>query len=404
MDDATFAVATQDRRKLAVQAAQEAGLDSTAAKVEGDNAVAGMVHSRVVGMATRGEYDNAQATYDKAVADKVLVGKASTDTQAAINRQQEHNVNVARQAQRFNDQQADRKAQEDVGEISGKYITDDPATGLPLVNPGIFKALSDYGKTNPYAQKYVEQRTNYARNQQKLQQAGIAVPTDRGALSGLTDRMFDGPQLTTENDIARAENEAVSGRPGIAKKEGDWLRSIVQMRERATGDALKSPQFKNAMEWAKTSILGTGVNREYNAGRYAGFQYQFLQQYLDKVRDKKLDANDLDPGNPDGLLRKTAETWAPGIGETVRNNGGAGAPPVVPAAPAAPPIPAPGVITPAAAAPAAPPTPPPLTLPPVKQRKVGQSYPTARGVMDWTGTGWVPAGTYKKPGAPEVGM
>ena len=104
------------------------------------------------------------------------------------------------------------------------------------------------------------------------------------------------------------------------------------MRDRDREGSLKTPQFKNAMDWAKTRILGTGRTREFYADRWAGFQGQFLQQYLEKVRDKKLEPDDLSITNPDGLLRRTAETWAPGIGEEIRANSGV----EIPSAPVAP--------------------------------------------------------------------
>ena len=35
--------------------------------------------------------------------------------------------------------------------------------------------------------------------------------------------------------------------------------------------------------------------------------------------------------------------------------------------------------------------PPPAAAQPPRQRVVGQTYPTPRGPMKWTGTGWLPA-------------
>jgi hypothetical protein len=324
------------RAGLLAQRASLLDLDPDSAKVDADTAIARLTQRRIIGFAIRNDQERAQATFDQAVKDKTISGDVADATQKAMQTQLERNVSIARTAQRFNDQQTDRQAQTAVAQTAARNVTTDPQTGEVLINPRLYTELANLAQQNPQAQKYAQERITWAQRQQDRADKGIVVRTNPDTMSGLTQNMFDSSRPTSERDVVIAETNGQ-----LSHKDGTWLRTMIKARDQGDADALKDPRFKLADDTAKKWILGTGVNQQYNVGNYAAFQGTFLSAYLNKVRENKLESDDLDIKNPNGLLRKTLDTYAPGIGETIRNNGGVGGPPTVPATAPTPTPPAP---------------------------------------------------------------
>jgi len=386
-DDEAFNAGMAELRGLQAQRANLLDLDPDSAKVDTDAAVARLTQRRIIGFAIRNDQERAQATFDQAVKDKTLTGEVADRTQQAIQTQLQRNVTIARTAQRFQDQQDDRQAQNTVAQVAARNVSTDPQTGEVLINPRLYGELTSLAQQNPRAEKYAQERITWAQRQQDRADKGIVVRTNPDTLSGLTTNMFNSAKPTQEREVLIAETNGQ-----LSHKDGTWLRTIIKARDQGDATALKDPLFKVAEDAARRWILGTGANQQYNVGNYAAFQGTFLNAYLNKVRENKLEPDDLDIKNPNGLLRKTLDTYAPGIAETIRNNGGVGGPPTVftgdqPVG--ATPAPAPSVVAPAAAAGPGVSATPPVALPSVKERVKGQSYMTGRGMMEWTGTGWI---------------
>jgi hypothetical protein len=325
MTDEAFKTAADKVRALEEgPRARLLGLSEGEAKLNGDKAVSKLTQKRIIGAAIRGEDEQADAMF-KAAIEKGggLLEEDADETQRRLQAQTQHNATYARSIQRYNDTQRKNKIEGDIGQIAARNITTDPSNGQPIINPNIFRELTAYGETNPRAYKQTQQQINWAEHQLDLQAKGVRIKTDPNTLSGLTKNMFDSTRPTTLQDIDASEmNDQLSHSDGVR------LRAIVKDRDGGDHRALSDPLFKVVSNWAKLTIEGTSAReRQANADQYTGFQQQFLREYLKRVREGKLEPGDLDVNNPDSMVRKIADQWRPQIGETVRDNGGVGAPP-----------------------------------------------------------------------------
>lgn len=257
------------------------------------------------------------------------------DARKNIQAQIKNGLYTIRATQSFATAQSRQEAEQTVGQIAARNVGTNPDTGDVTINPRLYKELTDYSRANPAAEKDAQERITWAQRQQDRQAKGEVVRTDPNTLSALTGNMFESSRPTRERDVLIAETNGQ-----LSHKDGTWLRTIIKERDGGDKTALTDPLFKTASDWAKNSIEGTSAaDRAMNAGNYAAFQFKFLQTYLKAVQENKLEPSDLNVGNPDSMVRKIAEEFMPGIGQTIRNNGGAAPSPPRPAPPTATPTP-----------------------------------------------------------------
>ena len=245
----------------------------------------------------------------------------------------------------------------------------DPSTGRPTIKPGYFRDALEVVKMPNAPDGLGRALIDWGEHQQNLK----AEPTvsDPQVKKDLTDRLFDPNNPTTRVDLMKAQ---------VAGKLSDHdFTSMERLTTELATAPLKGPVWQDTMAAVKNelivSIPGIPGKDSVGTNNYASFAQTFIPQYLTKQRSGTLEPNALDVKDPNSMISKAMapfkRTQAERMKDYIAAAGGlnlTGNSKTIT-----------GISVENA----------PAALPAVADRKAGQTYPTARGDMKWTGTGWV---------------
>lgn len=354
--------AISDIKKLEAQRGALHGFTRDVVEDNTNKEISKLTAKRIIGTAIRGDDKAALEMLEQARQDKTLRGDVADAVQQKIQAQAQRNFSYFKQVETYDRQNEERNTKADIGKIMSNNVTFDEDTGQFHINPKVNLELGQLQQKHPLAYKLIEDQLKFVQHQQELAAKGVKVRDDPETVSGLNRNMFSETRPTSLQDLA-----AASGNDQISPETMRRLEKTVRLRDAGNREAFNDPLFKNAESYARTVVEGTSaIQKKVNAARYGAFQFALMQEYLRRVREHTLEPDDLDVGKKDSLINRMVNQYRRPMGETVRANGGVGAPP-----------------------PAPPETGQPTSLPPVKERVKGNSYMTGMGLMEWTGTGWV---------------
>lgn len=319
-----------------------------------------IVKSAVMGMIEKNpniDLDKIEAKYGKYITgpEIQMFGKAAK-TQARAD------ILINKQIDAYQRQQNTEAAHTAANKSMSENVSIDPVTNRPIVKPQFFKDALEIAKMPNAPDGLARTLLDWGEHQQNLKDT--VVRDDPTKSQELYTGLFNNDKPTTEVDILRAEIEKK-----ISPQTGTMMRALSKELEERP---LKGPLWTNTMSAVK-GTLGTDPQGDE---KFGNFVQAFIPEYLRQSRAGTLPPNALDTRDPKSLIsqamapyKRTAQQMLfDRISHGLVNTD---------AADIAGRLPTAG--TPA----------PPITLPPATERKVGETYPTARGKMKWTGTGWV---------------
>lgn len=252
-------------------------------------------------------------------------------------------------------QMDDLQVHQSATKILADNVSIDPTTGRPIIKPQFFNAALDIAKKNqnaPSAAATVRTMLDWGESQMSKSDH-LTDPTTAASIDA---RMFTSDNPVSKLDIMRAEADKK-----MSRTDAELRMKIIDQRDKLPAD----PQFKFAMDGAKELVDGrTPGEKSMQAGKYASFMQEFLQEYQKQKMAGTLPPDALSLRNPNSLISKMMEAYKSPLAAAVSGNGG-----IKPMAPAPR-----NDVMPA--------------IPPADQRPVGV-YETPRGKLKWTGTGWV---------------
>lgn len=238
--------------------------------------------------------------------------------------------------QLYSRQLAVEDGKQQVSKIVSDGVSVDDA-GNATIKPGYFPKLLELVAKNPEAAETAKTWFNWGEELNKRAGSGEKIRTDPGVMSTLGARVLDADHPLTEQDTIKAETDAMQGKPGIAHKEGDQLRDLINKVKGVKNDY----GFKIAMDGAKEIIEGGmgAAGKPEQAGKFGAFMQKFLDAYAKEDRP----ANALDLNDEKSLIRQMIAPYAAvnSMGPLIKANGGVGAPPAAAAPAPSPPKPKP---------------------------------------------------------------
>lgn len=249
---------------------------------------------------------------------------------------------------------------------ANKNFTDnvsiDPATNRPIIKPDFFTNALKIVRDNPDAPNAATIAKTYldwGEHQQNLKDTPLR--SEPAVKQDFVDRMFSTDKPTTEIELMRAQ---INGK--LSKDDFTAMHGMVKTLEEGP---LKGPVWHDTMDAVKSELIvsvpGLPGKDVVGTNNYAKFAQSFIPDYLSKQRAGTLEPNALDVKDPNSMISKAMAPFKRTQGQRMNDY-----------------IAASGGLTMTGSKPAIP-------LPEADKRKVGDVYPTARGPMKWTGTGWV---------------
>lgn len=277
--------------------------------------------------------------------------------QKAAQTQEKANTLTDKQTALAAKQQADLKVHTDANRIMSNNISIDPQTNRPIISPKFFNDALDIARKNtdaPSAALTARTLLDWGEHQQSLK---ANVQTDPDTAAQLDARMFTDVNPASKLDILRAEADKK-----ISRSDAEIRLKIIDQRDKMPSD----PMFKLAMDGAKQQIEGRSAGeKSLQAGKYASFMQDFLQDYQQQKAAGTLPANALSLRDPKSLINQKMDSYRSPLASAIGGNGGIATSPASARNDAMP------------------------AIPPPDQRPAGSIYETPRGKMKWTGTGWV---------------
>jgi hypothetical protein len=223
----------------------------------------------------------------------------------ALQKQQEmvknHNEVEDRQLQAAIRQDEDRNVRSLATQNLAKSSKVDPATGQTSLAPDYLtnslKILQDH-PDSPIAAEQYKEAMSYSKS---VLAQDKTVISNKETLTGLTDRMLDAQNPTTELDILRAMNNKQ-----ISHQDGESLLQTARLVEQ---QGMKGPKFTQAMEAVKEKI-GVGLMPDGHT-RYSNFMNDFVNEYQRELRTGKSEVDLLNTKDPNSLISKTLVPYAP---------------------------------------------------------------------------------------------
>lgn len=320
----------------------------------------GIVKSAVVGMIEKNS--NVDLTAIEQKYGEYLKPGEMDMFQRQMKAQQKANAYYDRQNIALQKQENDLKLHKDMTDWLNTNVTADPNNpGNILIKPDAMQKLLGIAHNNPDAPSAVSTiRTGI--DWLEHQRAPKPTQTEPIRKQALVDGMFSADKPTTDIDIYKAEVDGDLSRADAA--------SLLALNKALTEEPLKGPIWQDTMNAVKANMIvqipGLAGHDTVGMNNYAKFAQTFIPAYLAASRDKTLAPNALDVNDPKSMISQAMAPFRRTAGQRIQDYTAA-------------------LGGPSSAIEASPNT----SLPPAAERKAGQSYPTAMGMMKWTGTGWV---------------
>lgn len=205
---------------------------------------------------------------------------------------------MAKQELLLKKQVADQNMHAGSNQIIADNVTIDPQSGRPIINPKFFQQTLDLARKNPdapSAASTVRTMLDWAESQQNRETRHVDDPA---IVKGLTDRMFDPANPTTEIDLMRAQTQG--------KLSDHTYTQLGGMVKQLQETPLKGPIYQDTMKAVHGSLVlnvpGIPGKDDKGEQNYASFVQSFIPQYLAKFREGSLPPNALDIKDPNSMI------------------------------------------------------------------------------------------------------
>jgi ribosomal protein L9 len=314
--------------------------------------------------------------------------------------QAKQNALTEKQTQETNLKLAAQKVRTDSNKVIADNVKFDSQTGQPIIDPKFHQQALDIVRNNPDAPNAGEVFRTMASWGESQLVKGAKPVDDPEVLKDLTDRMFSADKPTTTLDLMKARADGkISDHTFMVRKE------LVEQLEQAP---LKGLVWQNTISAVKDRLIMSGglLEKKDSVGsaNYAAFISDFIPRYQSMSRAGTLPPNALDLKDPKSMISQSLEPYKRSLTDrmmdAVERNGGIGSsatPGALATTPAPPPSlgnipdlryhpetkqfsdPTSGAVYDSAGK---------MQIPATKDRVGNAVYPTPKGRMTWTGTGW----------------
>ena len=202
-------------------------------------------------------------------------------------------------------QLADQNMHAGSNQILTDNVSIDPQSGQPVINPKFFQQTLDLARKNPdapSAASTVRTMLDWGESQQNKEKKAVDDPT---TVKGLTDKLFDPSNPTTQIDLMRAQTQG--------KLSDHTFTQLGGMVKQLQETPLKGPIYQDTMKAAHgTLVLNVpGIPGKDDKGEqnYASFVQNFIPQYLSQFRAGTLPPNALDIKDPNSMISQSMKQF-----------------------------------------------------------------------------------------------